>query len=140
MECPNCRYVTAPGESVEGACPQCKKQPEMGQPSPTNSDCQAFGMPQPGQDDHNQGNPLGLISRDIQPPLGFVAKKDEDDDDIIEVDVIKKKDLPKDRDDRDLDSIEKKSIVQDNPVGLTEIPEDAEDGDSKQHSDGDRDL
>src|SRR4051812_42413185 len=134
MECPNCRYVTTLGQaSVEGSCPQCGHQPELDQPSPSTTDFQAFGMPDPGEDDGNQGNPLAegtimgsdgekpALKRDnwmskrteVFAPLGFTAKEDDDDEDEDEkyipasdVEVIKEEDLPDKRKDRDLDSVE----------------------------------
>jgi len=84
-------------------CAPLKDRPERDQPSPTKTDFQAFGMPAPGEDDGNNGNPLaeGVIMgqdgernfknrdnfmgsvnanwfderTDVTPPLWFSAKE-----------------------------------------------------------------
>lgn len=128
MECQNCFYVAAPGEAaVEGPCPKCGEQPEYDQPSGTSSDFQAFGMPDPGEDDGNQGNPLAVgpimgkdgerpaMKRDnwmskrteVSAPLFYAASEVKEDPDVPMdlVDVIEADDVPKKRKHRDLDSI-----------------------------------
>lgn len=98
------KFVVAPGQDVvEGIGAPLKDRPERDQPSPTKTDFQAFGMPAPGEDDGNNGNPLaeGVIMgqdgergfkkrdnfmgsvnanwfderTDVTPPLWFSAKE-----------------------------------------------------------------
>ena len=53
------KFVDAPGQdAVDGTGAPLKDRPLRDQPSPTKTDFQAFGMPAPGEDDGNNGNPL----------------------------------------------------------------------------------
>lgn len=129
MECPKCFFVAAPGQMAEeGTCPNCGERPERDQPSGASTDFQAFGMPDPGEDDGNQGNPLGVGSimgkdgergfknRDnfmshrqtMTPPLWFAASEMEDEEFIpmSQVDVLEEDEVPEKRKDRKLKNIE----------------------------------
>ena len=132
--CPSCGYAPTPYEVTDGSgCPQCggPLQPERDQPSGVKTDFQAFGMPAPGEDDGNNGNPLGvgtIMGKDgernfknrdnfmgrvhVHPPLWHSASELEPDLEIPAdlVDVIKEDDLPDKRKDRKLDNIEKKAF------------------------------
>ena len=131
--CPSCGYTPAPGEVVEGSgCPQCGQLlPERDQPGGTTTDFQTFGLPDPGEDDGNQGNPLAvgtIVGKDgersfknrdnymgkVYPPLWMSASEIEPDLEIPAdlVEVIKEEDLPDKRKDRDLESIEKNAFLQ----------------------------
>lgn len=133
--CPSCGYAPTPYDIAEGSgCPQCggRLQPERDQPSGSKTDFQAFGMPDPGEDDGNQGNPLAvgtIVGKDgernfknrdnfmgrvhVHPPLWHSASELEPDLEIPAdlVDVIKEDDLPDKRKDRKLDNIEKKAFA-----------------------------
>lgn len=57
MQCPNCHFISAPGQAaVEGVCPNCER-PYRDQPVPLNSDMDMRNMPEPGMEDSG-GNPL----------------------------------------------------------------------------------
>lgn len=57
MACPNCGFVTTPGqEAVQGTCPNCER-PYRDQPTPLNSEMEMRNMPSPGGEDTG-GNPL----------------------------------------------------------------------------------
>lgn len=57
MECPNCKFVAAPGQVAEdGVCPSCER-PYRSQPTPLNSDMEMRNMVEPGVGDMG-GNPL----------------------------------------------------------------------------------
>lgn len=65
-------FVVSPADqAVDGVGQPLSERPNRDQPSPVKTDFQAFGMPAPGEDDGNQGNPLAegvIMGKDGERP------------------------------------------------------------------------
>ena len=141
-------FVVNPADAaVQGVGQPLRDRPNRDQPSPVKTDFQAFGMPDPGEDDGNQGNPLAegvIMGKDgerpwkkgdnfmgstnlrfiderttMQPPLFFSAKELPKDPefDAEDMKIVDPDDLPEKREDRKLDAIATSLPPQSAPAG-----------------------